>query len=254
MKQFYCAIMLALLPTTTGAFAQQIDTRRYIYVEAQASVEAKADTVKISLSVSDKAPTSEGAISQTADRSRQVVQTLFGFGLTIDDIETTSFRFEPVYIIATDSDGKPVSSYPDPDRDTFDGYRATNNIDIEIHDFGKAGELLSSAATLGIEFDRVNFSATREDEFRLQADAKAAESAVTKARLYANALGLQLGALLAAREGVGYNADTMEYPPDNEDSAADLGILAGTPVPLAPPTLSFYGSISTKWEVMPTSD
>lgn len=251
MKQFYSALVLALAPMTTCAVAAEIDTRHYIYIEAAASVEAKADTAVISMSISEKAEMSDAAIALTVERSAKVMAALEALGVPMEDIETQSFRFEPVYIIATDNDGKPVASWPDPDRDTLDGYRASNSLTVELRDFGKVGKLLSNAATIGVEIHSVRFDCSRRDEFGLQADRKAAESAMAKARLYADALGVRLGGLLAAREGTGYSADTMEYPAQYGEDAADLMVEPGTPVPIAPPTISFGGSISTKWEVLP---
>lgn len=251
MKRFYCTLVLALAPMTTAVSAQQIDTRHFIYVEARASVEAKADTVAISMSISEKDATTEAAIARTVEKSDQVMAALQALGVSMADIQTDSFRFEPVYIIATDSEGKPVASWPDPDRDTLDGYRATNSLQVDMRDFVKAGDLLAQAAGLGVEINSVRFSSSKEDELDKQADQRAAEAALEKAQRQAAALGVKLGAMLAAREGSGYDADTMEYPADYGPGEADLAILPGQPVPIAPPTLSFYGSMSAKWEVLP---
>ena len=252
MKQLLCALALAPMLAGSAAHAKEIDERHYIYIEASASVTAKADTTTISISISEKGETAQIAIAQTTEKSTKFMESLTALGVPMSDIETVQFRFEPVYIIATDSDGKPVATWPDPDRDQLDGFRATNQLAIKMRDFAKVGQFLSQAAGMGVEINAVNFSSTRKDEFASQADQKAAESALVKAHLYAKSLGVELGALLATREGTGYSADTMEYPADYGEGQADLMAETGLPVPVAPPTLTFYGSISAKWEITPT--
>lgn len=236
---------------SSAVLAKEIDERHYIYIEANATVTAKADTTTISISISEKGDTTQVAIAQATEKSSKFMESLAALGVPMSDIETVQFRFEPVYIIATDSDGKPVATWPDPDRDQLDGFRATNQLTVKMRDFAKVGQFLSQAAGMGVQISAVNFSSTREDELTSQADQRAAESALVKARLYAKSLGVELGALLATREGTGYSADTMEYPADYGEGQADLMAETGLPVPVAPPTLRFYGSISAKWEIIP---
>jgi uncharacterized protein YggE len=206
------ALVLALALLPTCAFAQEFDTRHYIYIEANADVTAKADTATVNIRVSEKSETSQAAIDAAIEKSTQLLQTIKEIGLPVTAIETTRFDFEKIYIIANDAEGKPISYFPDPNRDKFDGFRATNSMSVEVQEVTQVGAVLSAAAGLGAEVSSLSFSATREDEYTLHAKQKAAESALKKAQLYAETLGAGLGDILAVKEGAGYNADTMEYP------------------------------------------
>jgi uncharacterized protein len=248
VKLYRSALVLALALLPTCVSAQEFDTRHYIYIEANANVTAKADTATVSISISEKAETSQAAIDATIEKSNQFLEAIEKLGVPAAAIETTRFEFEKIYIIAKDSDGKPVDYFPDPNRDKFDGFRATNSMSVEVQDVAQIGSLLSVAAGLGAEVSSPRFSVTREDEYTLQAKQKAAESALKKARLYAETLGAGLGDILAIKEGTGYNADTMEYAA--LDGEADLAVELGQPaVPIAFPTLTFSASMAVKWEV-----
>lgn len=249
MKQFYCTLVLALAPMTTAVSAQQIDTRHYIYIEASASVQAKADTTTVPIYISAKADTNQAAIDEAIEQSNALMAAIAELGVPSTDVETISFQFEKVYIIAKDAEGKPVASWPDPDRDQFDGYRASNNLSVTVGDFAKVGSILSVAARLGAGVGSLDFSASRREDYLLEAKQKATEAALEKAQLYARGLGAELGTLLVVREGTGYDPETMEYP-SREGEMADLAILENAPaVPVSPPTLDFNASLSVKWEI-----
>lgn len=255
VKLFHSTLVLALALVPTCVSAQEFDTRHYIYIEANADVTAKADTANVIISVSEKSETSQAAIDAAIEKSTRLLQAIEKIGLLPAAVETTRFDFEKVYIIAHDEEGKPISYFPDPNRDKFDGFRATNSMSVEVQDVTQVGAVLSAAAGLGAEVSSLSFSATREDEYTLQAKQKAAESALKKAQLYAETLGTGLGDILALKEGTGYNADTMEYPaPDGE---ADLMASLGSNQPIVPisfPTLTFSASMAVKWEVEKAPD
>ncbi|KQW77237.1 hypothetical protein ASC89_18750 [Devosia sp. Root413D1] len=251
MKLYHYALVLALALAPVCASAQDFDTRHYIYIEANAQVTAKADIATVNVSISEKAETSQAAIDASIDKATRLLQAIDKIGVPTAGIETNRFEFEKVYIIAKDKDGNPVAYFPDPNRDQLDGFRATNNMSIEVRDVTQLGAVLSTIAGLGAEVSSLTFTAAREDEYTLKAKQKAAESALHKARLYADTLGTSLGDILAVKEGTGYDTDTMEYPSYGEGEAADLMLepRREPPVPISFPTLTFGASMAVKWAV-----
>jgi uncharacterized protein YggE len=261
MKQFYCALVLALATMTTWAQAQDVDRRHYIYIEASAEVTARADTATVSVQISEKQETSSEAIEAANGKTGLLLASLKKIGVPLDDVETSRFSFERVYIMALDRDGRPIGYSVDPNRDQLDGYRATNHVLITIRDTSLVGAVLGAAVATGGEVGDPTFSVSNKDEYLMQAKEKAAEAAFRKGTLYAKALGTTLGSILAIKEGTGYDPDTMEYPVyedrGGDGEAADLAVLTdlpevvslAEPVPVIVPTRSFGASVSVKWEV-----
>lgn len=256
MKQFYCALVLALAPTTTCALAQdyssaqpQPDMRHYIYIEADANIEVAADLTRIAISLSEKRKSPEEATKLVSGKIAAFNKSLADLGIAESSIETRSFNFSKVYIILRDKKGEPVSSYVDPDRDRFDGYRTTYDATITLGTTDKIGEVLSSASALGIEVDSVTFASSKESEYVEQVRKLAADKARARAEVYASSLGGTVGDLLNVKEGSGYSPDTMGYRPP--DGYADLAVLdpSTAPMDIAPGKLSFSSSISAKWEL-----
>lgn len=255
MKQFCCALVLALAPMTSVTLAQdyqaarpQADLRPYIYIEADATIKAAADLTKIAISFSEKRKSPQEATELVSSKIAEFNAALAVLGVPSSSIETRSFDFSKVYIIATDKKGVPVSSYSDPDRDKFDGFRATYNAVVTLNTTDRIGEVLNSASVLGIEVTSVSFASSKDNEYREQVRKLAADKARARAELYAASLGGTLGNLLNVKEGTGYNPDTMDYyQPDGE---ADLGVMVEMDsTAIAPGKLTFSSSISAKWEL-----
>jgi len=248
MSVFKTILAAAIVALPTCVAAAEIDTRHYIYIEASGSVETIADLTKISISLSEKRDTPEAATKTVSDKIAALRSALTELGLKDSAIETNRFDFSKVYIIAKDKTGKPIDYATDPDRDKFDGYRASYTAFITVRSTDNVGAILSSASLLGIEVDSVTFTSSHEEDYLSQARDLAAKKAREKAELYARSLGGKLGGLLNVKEGTGYDPDTMAYvPPDGE---ADLGVVTGPlPLDIAPGKLTFTASVSAKWEL-----
>lgn len=251
LKAILTALVVAL---PAAAVAEEIDTRHYIYIEASGTVEAVADLTKISVSLSEKRDTPEEATKAVSGKIGEFGAALNKLGLKDTAVETLKFDFSKVYIIAKDKTGKPIDYTVDPDRDKFDGYRATYTALITVRSTDTVGAILSSASLLGLEVNSVSFDTSHEDDLRQKARDLAAKSARQKAELYAQLLGAKLGDLLNVREGTGYDPDTMTYPVSEGDGEADLAVLdpATMPMAIAPGKLTFSASVAAKWEIEAT--
>lgn len=255
MMKLLAASALALTMTTSlVTAAEQIDTRHYIYIEANASVSAKADRATIRIEFSDKDSASEAASTASSAKIGKLLVLLKQIGVPADDIDASSFKLERVFVIAKDKDGRELDFRPNPQRDTFDGYLATRSVTVRLVDMGKIGAVLAAGIAAGGEITEPQFSVSNEDELVLQAKQKAAASALAKAQAYTSAVGTGLGDVLNIRENSGYDPDTMEIPP--VDGYADLVTLVPPPtlpepVPITIPNKTFSQSVSIKWEIAP---
>lgn len=261
MKMLFWAPVFALAAMTAAVSAQEADARHYIYIEASAEVRAKADTATITVEISEKEKTAEEAIASANGKTATLLASIRKIGIPLDDVETSRFAFERVYIMAKDKDGKPIAYNVDPNRDTLDSYRASNRVTITVHDMSLIGAVVAAAVASGGDVTDPSFSASKEDEYIMMAKARAIQAALAKAKLYTTALGTKLGDILAIKEGSGYDADTMEYP-TYEGGAGEAADLLGPsemdlpevqslpePVPFIVPTRTFSASVAVKWEV-----
>ena len=223
--------------------------RHYIYMEADARIEVAADLTRIVISLSEKRKSPEEATKLVSDKIAQFNAALAALGVAESSIQTTSFQFNKVYTIAKDKKGEPVSYTADPDRDKFEGFRATYDAVLTLTTTDRIGAVLSSASALGIEVDSVSFDSSKENEYVEQVRKLAADKARARAEVYAVSLGGTLGDLLNVKEGKGYNTDTMSYTPDYGE--ADLMLIDPLTVPMAiaPGKLTYEASISAKWEL-----
>ncbi|WP_197421225.1 SIMPL domain-containing protein [Devosia sp. Root105] len=258
MKLYRSALVLALALLPTCAFAQdptivrqEIDRRPYIYIEASGRIETAADLTKIAISLSEKRKSPEEATKLISDKIAQLRAALTQLGIADSSVETKSFQFAKVYLIAKDKKGEPVSSFADPDRDKFDGFRATYDAVATLATTDRIGEVLSSASALGIEVDSVTFASSREAEYVEQVRKIAADKARSRAEVYAQSLGGTLGDLLNVKEGTGYNPDTMAHTA--LEGYADLAVLdpSTAPMAIAPGKLTYEASVSAKWALAP---
>ena len=238
-------IILSVALGCTAVAADEIDTRHYIYIEAAGTVTAPPDHATVGVSVIKKGETPQEVVDGSIKATSDLFDALVAMGIPKADIQTSNFIFETVYIRA---EGASEYGSADPDRDTFDGYRVRNSVTVDVKDLPKIGAVLAGVARLGNEIGSVTFLSSKAPSYYAMARDEATANALTKAEAYAKSTGVTLGALLALREGGGYDDDTMEYGP--VDGEADLGM---STVPIAPGTLSFSSSISAKWEVTPVA-
>jgi uncharacterized protein YggE len=244
MKRFYCMMVFALAPMTTAVSAQELDTRHYIYIEATGSVSLPAEYASISATATSKGATPDVAIDANNRTMDTLMAALQGAGIARADVSTRSFGFETVYIMPPTAN---PYERPNPDRDTFDGYRAINAFGVRVSDLEKIGEVLAIIASNGVEIDALKFGSSKAAAAQETTRELAVKNAYARAALMAKASNVQLGLLLQMREGRGYNPETMEdYPVAGE---ADLAVLPLSGI--VPADIVVSNAVSAKWEVLP---
>ena len=123
------------------------------------------------------------AAKQAVDRSVNAVLKLAAqFGLATADVTASDLSLDKRW--HTD----------DNDRRIDDGYAASREVTLKVHDLAKVNVLVDAALAAGMNtIDGVDFESSREEELRLQARAKAALDARAKAIELAKGFGATLG-------------------------------------------------------------
>ena len=152
-----------------------------ITVTGTGSIESVPDQAQFSLGVDSTGATAREALAANSERMRRVLAALFAAGVAERDVQT--------------QDVSVSRSYPD------DGYSADNSVSVTIHDLSKAGSILDAATNAGAN-NVYGPTLTRSDQDALQAKAlrAAVGDARAKARILAEAAGVQLGSVTAISE------------------------------------------------------
>jgi uncharacterized protein YggE len=215
-----CAL---LLPAAAGAV-----TGRTVAVTASATVKVPNDTAKLGFGVKREKKTRGAALQATAFGLRKVIATAQAFpGVGDGDIRTGRIDVRPV------QKGKVTV------------YRATEGIQVTLHEPSKSGELITAALAAGATgVSGPSFSVGNEEEAFAKVLAAAFVKAKGRATVLATQAGAGLGAALTIEEGQG--AEFIGPRTFDTESAVAKG---GAPEP-TPPTKPGTSSVKATVHVV----
>ncbi|MFT3866365.1 MAG: SIMPL domain-containing protein [Solirubrobacterales bacterium] len=206
------AVGALLLPATAGAA-----TGRTVAVTAKATVKVPNDTATIGFGVKRERKTRSAALQATAKSLRKVIATVKAFpGVGEGDIRTGRIEVRPV------KKGKVTV------------YRATEGIQVTLHEPAKAGELISKGIAAGATgVSGPSFSVGNQEEAFGKALAAAFTKAKERATILARQAGETLGPAITIEEGEG-----AEIVPVVSEETASVGATKSTPTPPTKPGTS----------------
>lgn len=190
-----------------------------ITVQATGTADVVPDAVRLSLSVSVMADTSEAALSAVATSADAVCAALQNAGIDDADIATQTLAVNPEYTY-TDAEGQKLI-----------GYRATQVFDVLVRDAEGAGAVVDAVVRAGGDAVAVNSTTPVVDDATdgaTTARKDAVEKARAKAEEYAELLGVELGDLvylteLSAPTNVILAAKSDAVSSESAGSVVDLG-------------------------------
>ena len=190
-----------------------------ITVQATGTADVVPDAVRLSLSVSVMADTSEAALSAVATSADAVRAALQNAGIDDADIATQTLAVNPEYTY-TDAEGQKLI-----------GYRATQVFDVLVRDAEGAGAVVDAVVRAGGDAVAVNSTTPVVDDATdgaTTARKDAVEKARAKAEEYAELLGVELGDLvylteISAPTNVVLAAKSDAVSSESVGSVVDLG-------------------------------
>jgi uncharacterized protein YggE len=176
-----------------------------------ATVSGQPDQVKVDIGVTTIASTAQDAAAQNATQMSAVqnqVRMVLG---SAADIKTIGYSITPNY--------RPSSSPP-----LLTGYTATNTIEVTAADTASIVKVIDSVGQVGAtNIQSLRFTIADDTPLRLQALSAAAKQAMGHAQAIAGGLGLKVGNVIAAQEGVSVTPIVNTVTP-----------VAATPTPIEP--------------------
>ena len=182
---------------------------RQVTVVGAGQVQGAPDTLTVNASIEFVAPDVSGAMNQTSDRQRAVIDALVGFGIDRKDISTTQVSLQP--------------QFAGGDSTTIVGYRASNSINVKIRKLDTASQALALIVSTGGDATRINsVNYSIEDDSQLVKDARARafNDAKNRAQQYAQLSGLSLGKVMSITESAAPTPPTPLPSPRGAEMAA----------------------------------
>ncbi len=215
MKKLF-SLLLALLLGLTPALAESYPAAQgaTISVTGGASVSLKADYAQVTVGVSTTDETVEKAGAANAEAIHAVIAALKNAGIAEEDIATNSYSVNVEYDYST---GKAVQS----------GYNVSNQLTVIIRDMDHIGATLDKATAAGANsIYGIQFLSTKSAEAQDEATAYAVQDALRKAKLLADAAGLEVGGILSITEAnANMQVSARTYDSKNAVQATSNAIL-----------------------------
>jgi uncharacterized protein len=183
------AVGLSACDSSSGPTGTAANETRQVTVVGAGKVQGAPDTLTVNASIEFVAPDVSGAMNQTSDRQKAVIDALVGFGIDRKDISTTQVSLQP--------------QFAGGDSTTIIGYRASNSIDVKIRKLDTASQALALIVSTGGDATRINsVNYSIEDDSQLVKDARARafNDAKDRAQQYAQLSGLSLGRVTSITE------------------------------------------------------
>jgi uncharacterized protein YggE len=206
------AVGLSACDSSSGPTASAAEHPRQVTVVGAGEVQGTPDTLTVNASIEFVAPDVTGALNQSSDRQKAVIDALVGSGIDRKDISTTQVSLQP--------------QFAGGDSTAIIGSRASNSIDVKIRKLDTASQALALIASTGGDATRinsVNFSIEDDSQLVKDARARAFDDAKDRANQYAQLSGLDLGKVISITESGGPTPPTpMPYSRGAEMAAVPV--------------------------------
>lgn len=182
------------------------------------------------------ANTASQAVAENAAIMNRAFEALAKLGIPKSAFATDGFSLSPQY---------PPQNDKNPQPHVIIGYEVRNAIGVTLDDVSRAGAVLDAIIDAGAnESAGVGFSIKNPQPLLNQARAAAGADALNRARIYAHAVGAELGAVRAIHEG--YAA--VDSGPVN---AIETVVVTGSriPTPIAAGEQSVRATVTVEWAV-----
>jgi len=175
-----CALLLAC----TAAHADQDDHPRTIGVSGQGEVRAEPDRATVTLGVESRKPKLEDARAAVAKTVDAVLKLTRDLKIDPKQVRSTRINVQPEYTWGANNANER----------TLIGYYVARQVEVELHDLEKLGQLLEKSTDLGVnQMGDPRLDSSKRQDLTREALAKAVVDARQNAEVIAKAAGARLG-------------------------------------------------------------
>jgi len=208
-------------------------------------VTAAPDTAYVTSGVTSQGSTAKDALAANTKDMAALIGVLKSAGIEEKDIQTSGFAVNPTYVY---SDQKDANGYQLPPK--IVGYTVVNSVTVHVRDLGILGTMLDQEVGVGANtINGITFDVDDPSDLYAQARQAAFADARGKADLYAQAAGVQLGAV----EQISETQNVAQPPMPYMAKAMAAPMDRGAPVPVAAGQLTFSIDVNVNWDIGATS-
>jgi uncharacterized protein YggE len=209
LKYVLSVLMLAF---AAPAFAQ-------ITVVGEGKVSAEPDMATVTLGVVAEDANPKVATDKLNKQMNAVLEKLKELKLADKELCTANYSLEPKYVY------KDPQNRQDP---KLVGYTASSEVHVKVRDLTKLGTVVESAVTSGANtVHGVHFEVTDTEKLFDKAREQATVDAKRKAKIYADNLGVKVGAAKSVTESRPYSPGMYDSAPRSANSSGAAGFKAG---------------------------
>ena len=225
MRCYRCSVLLVLsFASASAQIANPGPHTPSIRATGEGTVQVKPDQAKIDIGVVTQADTAQTAAAQNAAQLQSALTHLKAAAGNAE-IKTTGYSLNPVY------------NFPRNGKQTIQGYRAVNTVEVTTEDLSAVGKIVDAATQGGAnEIQSLQFTLKDPAPARAQALRKAVLEARANAQAMAAAMGLKLGHLISLEQSGG-----EPFRPMMAMAAAER---VAVPTPIQPDTIEVRANVT----------
>lgn len=230
---FAAAAVMGLLAAVSPAFADGGKMPRIVSLTGHGEVRSTPDIAFVTSGVTTQGATAAEALAANTKAMTGLFAALKDAGIESKDIQTSNFSVQPRYDFSNGQAPKLV------------GYDVSNNVTVKLRRVDTLGALLDKMVQSGSnQISGISFDVSKPEEAMDEARKLATQDATRKAKLYAQAMGIELGNVMQISEG----SSTMPQPVPFVRGAAMMKADAA-PVPVAAGEQTLAADVNIIWEI-----
>jgi uncharacterized protein YggE len=234
MRASLAIVLLAIATSLAAPAARAQERTPSVTVTGFGRVSAPPDLAHVAAGVVAESARATDAVQQASAAMQKVLAALDKAGIDKKDVQTSHFDVSPIF---ADTSRMPHGT------PQITGYRASNQVQVEVRGVDKVGGVLDALVAAGAnDVGGVTFGIADRAPLEDEARKKAVADARRKAELFAAATGATLGHVLSIEESGG-GAPPIPVRYRMEAAAA--------PTPVAPGELDLDVNVVVTWALAP---
>jgi uncharacterized protein YggE len=233
-RLFLAAGLAGLLSVMTPAFADEARMQRTITLSGHGETRTAPDMAFVTSGVVSQGATAAEALAANTQTMNGLFAALKDAGIAEKDIQTSNFSVQPRYDFGNGTAPPKLT-----------GYEVSNLVTITVRQLAGLGPLLDRLVSSGSnQIQGIGFQVSQPDAALDAARQLAAADATRKAKVYAAAMGVDLGKVVSISEGFAQppQPPLLRAGPMMADAAA-------APVPVAAGEQSMSVDVTVTWEI-----
>jgi len=196
----FCGALMCVLFVSAPAPAAEAERPRTVAVSGQGEVQAEPDRALVTLGVESRKPKLEEARAEVSKTIDAVLKL------------TRDLKIETKYVRSTRISVQPEYNWDNNARErSLIGYFVSRQVEVELRDLEKLGQLLERATDLGVnQVGDPRLDSSKRHDLEREALAKAVEDAKLNAEAVAKAAGARLGGARTISATSGFVAPPMQ--------------------------------------------